>query len=739
MLNPDLDPSRFRSASASACSRGAAPVETSRSLLAALCRAAARRGRRRGAAVRRRARLLVQNARRARCSPRRERASRCPIASITKLMTVLVALERARRRRRRHGRRARAAASASRRSTCAPGERLTVARPARGGADPERERRRVRARRSTSAARCRAFVALMNAKARALGLRDTHFVRPDGLDAPGHFSSARDVTKLARVAMHEPVRPRDRPPAQSRRRPGGTLHTWNDLLVDASRGLIGVKTGHTNDAGWSQVAAARGRGRDDLRDDPRRPTRSGSATPTSRSCSPGGSRATARSGRSSGTRTYASARTAVRDGRACALVAAKPALRVVRVERPLVERVVAPVAVELPGPAGPARSARCEVLDRGASSSPVAARRAAKRSRAGRHSARVGCYAGRTLHHLRGFVLVIVTVTLNAAIDRTLTVPNFQLGHRHRASAGAHARRRQGDQRRARAQAARRPGRRDRARRRAHRHADRRGADRARRSSTTSSASTASRARRRRSSTRPASSYTEINEWGPEVSSEELEMLLEKLDYLSPRRGLRRLRRLAAARRRRRASTPRRSATSTGAASRPCSTPRASRCGSASRRSRCSSRRTSARPSSVVGQEFDDDEDFVLALDQIAELGARNVLITPESGCFALLREDRQVRRYQALAPQRRAGLDGRLGRRRCSPRSSPRARRASPPRRRCARRSRRAPRRRSRSAPAASTRATPAGSPGGVELESSSRPGRLAGARPRRRGMMPS
>src|SRR5207253_11336896 len=36
----------------------------------------------------------------------------------------------------------------------------------------------------------------------------------------------------------------------------------------------------------------------------------------------------------------------------------------------------------------------------------------------------------------RRLVLVIVTVTLNAALDRTLTVPNFQLGHRHRASQG---------------------------------------------------------------------------------------------------------------------------------------------------------------------------------------------------------------------------------------------------------------------------------------------------------------
>ena len=42
-----------------------------------------------------------------------------------------------------------------------------------------------------------AFVARMNAEARRLGLHGSHFVRPDGLDAPGHVSSARDVTALA--------------------------------------------------------------------------------------------------------------------------------------------------------------------------------------------------------------------------------------------------------------------------------------------------------------------------------------------------------------------------------------------------------------------------------------------------------------------------------------------------------------------------------------------------------------
>jgi 1-phosphofructokinase family hexose kinase len=51
---------------------------------------------------------------------------------------------------------------------------------------------------------------------------------------------------------------------------------------------------------------------------------------------------------------------------------------------------------------------------------------------------------------------------------------------------------------------------------------------------------------------------------------------------------------------------------------------------------------------SLVGQEFSEEEDFVMALDVIADIGARNVLITEETSCFALFREDRQVRRFRA-------------------------------------------------------------------------------------------
>ena len=75
------------------------------------------------------------------------------------------------------------------------------------------------------------FVAWMNARARALGLRDTHFVRPDGLDAPGHVSSARDVAVLAQVAMHSPI-VRDLVRLRADTIEDGTfvVHTWNDLL-----------------------------------------------------------------------------------------------------------------------------------------------------------------------------------------------------------------------------------------------------------------------------------------------------------------------------------------------------------------------------------------------------------------------------------------------------------------------------------------------------------------------------
>ena len=103
------------------------------------------------------------------------------------------------------------------------------------------------------------FVAMMNRRARQLGLSDTHFVRPDGLDAAGHVSSARDVTTLARILMRTRFVRETVDEKTDTIEGGRTLHTWDDLLSIYPQ-TIGVKTGHTGLAGWCQVAAARGRG-----------------------------------------------------------------------------------------------------------------------------------------------------------------------------------------------------------------------------------------------------------------------------------------------------------------------------------------------------------------------------------------------------------------------------------------------------------------------------------------------
>ena len=100
------------------------------------------------------------------------------------------------------------------------------------------------------------FVRLMNRKARELGLRDTRFARPDGLDAPGHYSTARDVLVLARAVMKEPLVRRLVRLRTTTIAGGRSLSTWNDLL-GRFPGLFGVKTGHTDRAGGCEVAAAR--------------------------------------------------------------------------------------------------------------------------------------------------------------------------------------------------------------------------------------------------------------------------------------------------------------------------------------------------------------------------------------------------------------------------------------------------------------------------------------------------
>jgi D-alanyl-D-alanine carboxypeptidase (penicillin-binding protein 5/6) len=239
------------------------------------------------------------------------------------------------------------------------------------------------------------FVAMMNRKARRLGLADTHFVRPDGLDAPGHYSSARDVTTLARLLMQKPlvrriVAMRDATIAGNRR-----LHTWNDLLGNFP-GLIGVKTGHTGAAGWSEVAAARAPGVTvyaTILGSPGRATRNGDLVEL---LNWGLSRFRVVSVVSA-ERVYASAETPYGRG-GLELVAPRPLTRAVVVDKPLVERIVAPRGVELPVRKGE-RLGEVRVYERRrliARSPLVASRSVSKPGAAGK----TGWYIGRTAHNM---------------------------------------------------------------------------------------------------------------------------------------------------------------------------------------------------------------------------------------------------------------------------------------------------------------------------------------------------
>jgi D-alanyl-D-alanine carboxypeptidase (penicillin-binding protein 5/6) len=239
----------------------------------------------------------------------------------------------------------------------------------------------------------------MNAKARELGLTETHFTRPDGLDAPDHLSSARDVLKLAEVAMHDPV---IREVVQERTATisgGRTLHTWNDLFATFP-GLIGVKTGHTNDAGWCEVAAARGHGLTVYAVVLGSPTRSGRNGDLSELLAWGLSRYRVVP-LIDVSRTYA--RVAVGYGKApVRLVASRSVIRSVRLGSPLVEQVVAPAAVALPVRKGQ-RLGEVRVLLNGKlfGARPLLASRSVSKPGLG---GRVSFYAGRTVHHLWSWV-----------------------------------------------------------------------------------------------------------------------------------------------------------------------------------------------------------------------------------------------------------------------------------------------------------------------------------------------
>ena len=248
---------------------------------------------------------------------------------------------------------------------------------------------------------------------------------------------------------------------------------------------------------------------------------------------------------------------------------------------------------------------------------------------------------------------MIVTVTLNAAIDRTLVVPNFLPGHRHRASFGfpsaggkginvARALKRLGAPVVATGLAGGRTG------TLLVEELTNEGIlndfVRIRHESRTSIAVLDP----------TSNAYTEIYEWGPEVGDEELEILREKIAYLAQRAEF-----VVLA-----GSLPRGVDTGIyGDLVRELN--RGQLLAVVDAEGEPLSQAVEAEPylvspnqqeaEALVGHEFVDEEDLAAGLDEIASLGARNVVITLPTGCYALLREDRTQLRVRAVSPQMEA------------------------------------------------------------------------------------
>ncbi|MEX0851540.1 MAG: D-alanyl-D-alanine carboxypeptidase family protein [Gaiellaceae bacterium] len=273
-------------------------------------------------------------------SSRRPRA----IASITKLMTALVALEQTRPS---DVVKVDPAAARVGGSTIflRGGEELTVAELVRATLVPSANDAATALALHVGKGSTARFVTLMNGKALELGLRDTTFANPHGLDDAGHVSSARDATLLVQHALGVPFIRDALGRSFFSLGDGRELPTTDDLLASWPP-LLGGKTGHTQDAGWSEAAAATRRGvtvygtvlgvdsRVARNDALRRLLEYGLARYKKVAAI-------------DSSRVYAKAKTGY--GRpAVELIAPRTILRIVRDDAALLERVVAPTATGLP-------------------------------------------------------------------------------------------------------------------------------------------------------------------------------------------------------------------------------------------------------------------------------------------------------------------------------------------------------------------------------------------------------
>jgi serine-type D-Ala-D-Ala carboxypeptidase (penicillin-binding protein 5/6) len=240
-------------------SRGRSGLALLAALLALLCCAGPATAAERGPRVEARAWTLI-DARTGEVLASHGAARRLPIASTTKLMTAYVALQELPLDRVVRAAPYEAIYGESLLGLRA-GERVSVRDLLHGllmrsGNDSAEDLALV------AAGSERRFVAEMNRLAAALGLADTHYANPVGLDQRGNFSTATDLATLTRRLLGISVFARivDSPTALLRSlRPPRRVENSNDLLW-MEPWVTGVKTGHTFDAGYVLVASGEKKG-----------------------------------------------------------------------------------------------------------------------------------------------------------------------------------------------------------------------------------------------------------------------------------------------------------------------------------------------------------------------------------------------------------------------------------------------------------------------------------------------
>jgi D-alanyl-D-alanine carboxypeptidase len=188
-----------------------------------------------------------------------------PIASLTKMMTALLVVERARPDAKVRVTKEALAYKGSAVGVLPKGKRIKLETMLNGLLLPSGNDAAIALAQRISGT-VAAFVARMNKRAGDLGLACTRFSSPDGFEDAGNHSCAIDLAEMARAVLDRPRLAR----IVARRRAvlpfpikGGRIYLFNNnpLLRTGYPGTIGIKTGYTDAAGRCLVAAARRNGR----------------------------------------------------------------------------------------------------------------------------------------------------------------------------------------------------------------------------------------------------------------------------------------------------------------------------------------------------------------------------------------------------------------------------------------------------------------------------------------------